>query len=279
MSCMSADILKKTTARGAAACALALALACALPGAAQAEYLPEGSGELDVSVLTDVLPTVDAEARLNDVNIHVSNDAGEDVAAASVRVRIAVPNDEEGAMPITGAEADDAEAESAEQAASLMATDAEAPSRHAVSASGTTEPHGRIRLAGAAVGATYVVEVSEGSHYDFSHRFTCAGDEGETWEVVMRKVPNEPLPGGDGGNGGTDGAGGDGGAGGASGDGGAGGADAQQIMPLPKPLSWLLQTGDPLGIAAALAAAACALLAAALMLAARRRSKEDARHA
>lgn len=256
---MSADILKKTTARGAAACTLALALACALPGAAHAEYLPEGSGELDVSVLTDVLPTIDPEAYLNDVAIHVSNDAGEDVPGASVRVRILVPNDEEGTMPITGADADsDDETGDPEQAVSLMAMDADTSSSHAVSASGTTEPRGRIGLAGAAVGATYVVEVSEGSHYDFSDRFTCAGDEGETWEVVMQKVPDEPLPGG------AD---------------GESGEDAQQIKPLPKPLSWLLQTGDPLGIAAALVAAACAVLAVALMLVARRCSKEDARHA
>ncbi|MFR1638406.1 MAG: hypothetical protein ACLSVD_04055 [Eggerthellaceae bacterium] len=125
---MSTDLRKKTLI-GGVACSLALALACALPGGtAWATYLPEGSGQFDVSVITDVLPTADPEARLSDVAIHVANEAGQHVEAAQVEIVVVPPN------------------------ASQSGADAAEGASHAISAKGSTSGDGRV-LPNAAVGA------------------------------------------------------------------------------------------------------------------------------
>lgn len=203
MSSNSADIRKKARAGGTATCALALALACAAPGgAAHAEYLPEGSGTFDVSTITEVLPVIDPDALLANVVIHVANDAGEHLEAAQVEVVVVPPNAEdfdprtllveapEGepeAEAYVGAEAgsDDPEAD--------PEADPEKPSSHAVVASGATAANGRVLLPDAAVGATYRVSVVKDGHEEFEEEFSCAGSDGEVWEVVLNRIP-EPLP-------------------------------------------------------------------------------------
>lgn len=161
---MSTDLRKKTLI-GGVACSLALALACALPGGtAWATYLPEGSGQFDVSVITDVLPTADPEARLSDVAIHVANEAGQHVEAAQVEIVVVPPN------------------------ASQSGADAAEGASHAISAKGSTSGDGRVLLPSAAVGATYRVTVAKDGHEGFEGEFSCAGSNGETWEVVLNRI-------------------------------------------------------------------------------------------
>ena len=159
-----------------ATCALALALVCAAPtGKAYAEYFPEGKGEFDISVVTNVLPSVDPDAELCDVAVHVANDAGEHLGDAQVEVAVVPPN-AEGYDP-------------AEQPQTLAGREA----THALSASGSTSSDGRVLLPNADVGATYQVEAVKDGHESFEGRFTCSGIDGEVWEVTLRRMP-EPLP-------------------------------------------------------------------------------------
>ena len=170
--------------------ALACAVALALPAApAFAVHLPEGSGEFDVSVLTDVLPALDPEAALNDVTVHVSNDAGEHLEAALVSVAIVPPNADAYDPDAAPQSAPDATAGTNGQDADADADDPGAS--HAVGASGTTSADGRIVLSQAAVGATYRVAATKDGHYDFEGTFSCAGRNGEVWEVVLNRVPDE----------------------------------------------------------------------------------------
>lgn len=167
-----------------AACACAVVLACTLGApAAHAELLPEGSGEFDVSVLTDVLPSVDPAAQLVDVIIHVANDAGEHVEAAQVQVEVVPPNATSSAV-------------AASSRGVALAVEAPAQATHATSASGTTSRDGRVLLPSAAVGATYRVSVVKDGHEDSQAEFTCAGASDETWELVLKRIPNPLPPGG-----------------------------------------------------------------------------------
>lgn len=176
---------KKVRVGGAQACAaaLALALACAVPsGAARAEYLPEGTGTFDVTTVTEVLPVIDPDARLSDVVIHVANDAGEHLEAAQVEVAVVPPN------------AKDFDARDAVGGGPQVQADAGEEARsHAVAATGTTSGGGRVLLPEAAVGATYRVSVVKDGHEDFEQEFSCAGSDGEVWEVVLNRIP-QPLP-------------------------------------------------------------------------------------
>lgn len=167
-----------------AACACAVALACTLgASAAHAELLPEGSGEFDVSVLTDVLPSVDPAAQLADVIIHVANDAGEHVEAAQVQVEVVPPNATSSAV-------------AASSRGVALAVEAPAQATHATSASGTTSRDGRVLLPSAAVGATYRVSVVKDGHESSQAEFTCTGASNETWELVLKRIPNPLPPGG-----------------------------------------------------------------------------------
>lgn len=183
MSGMGTDIRKKMVAGGALACALALALACTVPvGTAHAEYLPEGSGEFDVSMVTKVLPVVDPDAQLSDVVIHVANDAGAHVEAAQVEIVVVPPNAQDYQPDDAASNPDEPQVQADTESAS-----------HAISAKGATSVDGRVRLADAAVGATYRVAVCADGHEDFQEEFACAGTNAETWEVVLRRIP-DPLP-------------------------------------------------------------------------------------
>lgn len=161
---------------GAAACVLALALACVLPaGKAHAENFPEGRGEFDVSVVTEVLPVVDPDAVLCDVTVHVANDAGEHLGDVQVDITVVPPN-----------------AEGYDPAGQPQALSARGAS-HALSASGSTSGEGRVLLPNAAVGATYRVAAVKDGHEGFEGRFTCSGTDGEVWEVTLNRIL-EPLP-------------------------------------------------------------------------------------
>lgn len=176
MDGMSGYQEKSRRARGIAACLLALALACVLPAeTAHAEYFPEGKGEFDISVATEVVPTVDADAELCDVIVHVANDAGEHLGDAQVEIVVAPPN---------AAEYDPA---GQPQALDEIADDC------VLSASGSTSCDGRVLVPSAVVGATYQVEAIKDGHKSFEGLFTCSGVDNEVWEVTLERIL-APLP-------------------------------------------------------------------------------------
>ena len=248
----------------ATACALALVLACAAalatPRAADAARLQEGADEFEVSVQTDVLAAVDPDAELCDVAIHVADDAGDHVGAARVDVAAVPPNaaEENG---VSGAGAD-----AVLQTTTVVSADGAAGGSHAVSASGTTSSDGRVLLPNAAVGATYKVLAVKDGHEEYEGRFVCAGSEGETWEVVLNRIPDpvtpdpDPVPDPDPKP--------------VSLPSADGSQDADRVI---KPLPWLSVTGDAL---LPLALGSLALLIAAGIVAfwSRRAGKEGERH-
>lgn len=250
---MNADIQRKALMGSAVACVLACALALAVaPSQAFATYLPDGSGEFDVSVLTNVLPTQDPDAALNDVLVHVSNDAGEHLENAQVTVAIVPPN-ANGYDP-AAAEAD------------VLAV---AGPSHSVGVSSITNAGGHVTLAQAAVGATYRVTATKDGHVDFEDTFLCVGDNNETWEVVLQRIPDPapPTPGPSPTPPTPD-----------SNPASLPSADGEQgSSQVIKPLPWLLATGDA---ALPLALGSLALLVAAgiVVLWSRRAGEEDGRH-
>lgn len=214
MSGLGENVRTGTVVGGAAACLLALALACSLPvGTARAEHLPDGTGDFDVSVTTDVLPAIDPNAVLCDVAIHVANDAGEHVEAVQVDIVVVPPNAEsyqpdapdasdagEEARPLALASSptlpgDDPRTTVAAPGPASALADGSPGTSHAVSATGSTSVDGRVLLPNAAVGATYKVFAVKDGHEDYEGQFTCAGADGETWEVRLNRIPEE-LPSG-----------------------------------------------------------------------------------
>lgn len=214
------------------ACALAAALALAPCGAAQAAYLPEGTGEFGVDVLTGVVPTVDTDATLHNVRVHVVCELGGHVPGADLEVFIDPPNaepEEVGRIEdfFDGSEADQPDADQPAPASvvrggraiandlgdGLPADDAEGDAAagegaepddgllHVLRAGGATGSDGMLLLENAAVGATYRVVASKDGHEGFEGSFACAGDADEVWEVVLRHIPEDedgagilPLP-------------------------------------------------------------------------------------
>ena len=254
MSGLGENVRTGTVAGGAAACLLALALACSLPvGAARAEHLPDGTGDFDVSVTTDVLPAIDPNAVLCDVAIHVANDAGEHVESVQVDIVVAPPNAESYQSDAPDApDASDAGEEARPLAlASSFTLPGDAPrtpvaapgpasgladgspnTSHAVSATGSTSVDGRVLLPDAAVGATYKVFAVKDGHEDYEGRFTCAGADGETWEVRLNRIP-EGLPPGSAAGGASDGSQG---SSGASLQSAAGGTATERFSGHPSPV-------------------------------------------
>lgn len=231
--------------RGIAAarsCVLAAALALCLAASAPAAFADEvdGDGSFELNLSMSVEAADDPEAAVHPVSVHVSDRQGAHVGGARVTYELRSDYASAASAPATAASAEP-------RAASGMVRAGEA----------VTLPDGTADLEGVVLGCDYLLTVEADGRVRHESVRTCAGENGERWEVVMERTVGPGGPSGE-----------------PVGDGtGAGTADGQGPG-LSFPLPALTRTGDALG-PLALGASGVLLAAAALVLLARRR--KDAR--
>lgn len=231
----------------ALAAALALCLAAPVPAALADEVDGEGSFELNLSMSVD--PADDPEAAVHPVSVHVGDGSGGHVGGARVTYELL---------------SDYAPAASAPAAAGASAAEPRAASGMVRAGEAVTAADGTADLEGVVLGCDYRVAVEADGHVRHESVRTCAGADGERWEVVLEKAAGA----GDGTSNGTGGS-----TGGAGGTGAAGG----KVAGLPPLLSSLTRTGDALAPLVLAVAGALAAAAALVLLARRRKDARDGR--
>lgn len=150
------------------ACALAFALAFAFTfmpasSASAEEVGGPGDDSFELNLAMEVNPTADPNAEVRSVTVRVGNDAGDRVAGANVVFEL------EGAYAAASAVGQAAGTAMVPAGAALAGSD------------------GTAVLEGLVPGCDYRVVVEADGHERFEGIRTCAGVDGERWEVVLTK--------------------------------------------------------------------------------------------
>lgn len=219
----------------------ALALACALPAAAD----EAGGGDaFDLNLRMEVTDVIDSDAPVHPVTVTVAGPEGEPVAGAKVTYLFVEPNPLYYIPPETNAPAGEYAAESAAYA------DLPRAQAGTMVLSGATvcDDSGSARVEGIVRGCDYLVEAQAGGYKSYSNTHTCKGTGSEQWTIAMERESGQ---------------------GGGSGDGPDSGSGS--VSPLP----WLSMTGDEL-LPWLLAGVGAALVGVAAVVLASRRKKDGA---